>query len=82
MIDEKHRTTVAIWLSQKAWLCWATMEFAYGILLDQKFLYRCVHASLVNTKWYETWSERTLFVDSIINDVQGLWVLTRMQGQP
>ena len=45
------------------------------------FLHRCVHAAFVNTKWYEKWSERTLFVDPIINDVQGLCVLTRTQGQ-
>ena len=60
----------------------STMEFAYDIMLDQKFLYRSVHAAFVNTKWYETWSERTLFVDPIIYDVQGPGVLSRMQGQP
>ena len=42
----------------------------------------CVHAALVNTMWYDTWSECTLFVDPIIDDVQGLSVLTRTQGQP
>ena len=26
----------------------------------------------MNSKWYEAWSERTLFVEPIINDVQGL----------
>ena len=41
-----------------------------------------VHAAFVNTKGYETCSERTLFVGPIINDVQGLCVLTRTQGQP
>ena len=66
---------------QTAWLCRATTELAYGILLDQKFLCRSVHAAFVNTKWYETWSGRTLFVDPIINDVQRLCVLIRMQGQ-
>ena len=57
------------------------MEIAYGILLDQKFMYRCVHAVFANTKWYETWSERTLFVDPIICDFQEPGVLSRMQGQ-
>ena len=36
-----------------------------------------MHAAFVNTKWYEKWSERTLFVDPIINDVRGPGVLTR-----
>ena len=31
------------------------MEFAHGILLHQNFLYRCVHAAIVNTKWFEKW---------------------------
>ena len=38
-------------LVQTPWLCRSTMEFAYGILLDQKFLYRCVHSAFVNKKW-------------------------------
>ena len=58
------------------------MELAYRILIDQKFLYRSVHAAFVNTKWYETWLERTLFVDPIIYDVQDAGVLSQMQGQP
>ena len=57
----------------------ASMELAYGILLDQNFLCGFVHAALVNMKWYEKWWERTLFVDPIINDVPGLCVLTRKQ---
>ena len=40
---------------QTAQLFRSTMEHFYGILLDQKFLRRCVHASFVNTKWYEAW---------------------------
>ena len=50
-----------------AWVCRVTMEFAYGILLDWKFLCRCEHAAFVNTKWYETWSERILFVDPSVS---------------
>ena len=52
------------------------MEFVNGIVLDQKFLRRCVRAAFVNTKWYETWSERALFVDPIINDVWDLRLLS------
>ena len=52
------------------------------ILLDQKFLYRPVHAAFVNTKCFEKWSERTLFVDPIIHDVQETGALSRMHGQP
>ena len=48
-----------------AWLCRSTIEFASGILLDQKFLYRCVHAAFVNTKCSENWSELTLFMDRL-----------------
>ena len=40
-------------------LCRSTMEHVYGILLDEKYLYRSVHAAFVNTKWYEAWLERT-----------------------
>ena len=36
------------------------LEHVYGILLDEKFLYRSVHAAFVNTKWCEAWLERTL----------------------
>ena len=47
----------------------------------ERFLYRSVHAAFVNTKWYETWSERTLFVDPIICDVHCPGGLSRMQGR-
>ena len=59
----------------------STMEHVYGILLDEKFLYRSVHAAFVNTKWYEAWSERTLFLDPVICNVREPGVLSRMQGQ-
>ena len=42
------------------------MEHVHGILLDEKFLYRSVHAAFVNTNWYEAWLERTLLLDPII----------------
>ena len=58
------------------------MEHVHGILLDQKFLYRSVHAASMNTKWYEAWLERTLFLDPMINDICGPCVLSRMPGQP
>ena len=51
---------------QTAWLCRSTAELACGILLDLK------------TKCYEKWSERTLFVEPIINDIWGPGVLTQM----
>ena len=57
------------------------MKFANGILLDQKFLYRSEHGAFVNTKWDETWSERTLFVDPSTTS-RVLACLSRMQGQP
>ena len=56
-------------------------QILWGPKLDQKFRYRSVHAACVNAKWYETWLERTLFVDPIIYDVQEPGVLSRMQGQ-
>ena len=52
------------------------MEHVYGILLDEKFLYRSVHAAFVNTKWYEAWLERTLLLDPIIFDMWGPGVLS------
>ena len=58
------------------------MEFAHGILLDQKFVYRSVHAAFANTKWYDAWSERTLSVHPIIHDVQDPRVLTQVGGWP
>ena len=58
------------------------MEHAYGILLDEKFLYRSVHAAFVNTKWYEAWLERTLLLDPIIFDMWGPGVLSWAPGQP
>ena len=58
------------------------MEHVYGILLDQKFLYRSVHATFVNTKWYEAWLERTLLLDPIIFDMWGPGVLSWAPGQP
>ena len=61
------------------------MEHVYGILLHKKFLYRSVHAAFVNTKWYETWLDRTLFVDPIIHDVHDVQepgVLSWAPGQP
>ena len=45
------------------------MEHVYGILLDEKFLHKSVHAAFVNTKWYEAWLDRTLHLDPIIYDV-------------
>ena len=45
------------------------MEHVYGILLDEKFLYRSVHAAFVNTNWYEAWLERTLLLDPITFDI-------------
>ena len=47
------------------------LEHVYGILLDEKFLYRSVHAAFVITKWYEAWLERTLLLDPIIFD---MWI--------
>ena len=58
------------------------MEHVYGILLDEKFLYRSVHAAFVNTQWYEAWLERTLFLDPIIFDMWGPGVLSWAPGQP
>ena len=58
------------------------MELAHGILLDQKLLRMCVRAAFVNTKRYETWWERTLFVDPIVNDVCGPNVLTWLHCDP
>ena len=63
-------------------LCRSTMEHVYGILLDEKFLYRSVHAAFVNTKWYEAWLERTLLLDPIIFDMWGPGVLSWAPGQP
>ena len=40
------------------------MELSHGISLDQKVLYRSVHAAFVNTEWHEAWLERTLFLES------------------
>ena len=59
----------------------STMEHVYGILLDEKFLYRSVHAALVNTKWYEAWLERTLLLDPIIFDMWCPGVLSWAPGQ-
>ena len=47
------------------------LEHVYGALLDEKFLYRSVHAAFVNTKWYEACLERTLLWDPIIFD---MWI--------
>ena len=58
------------------------LEHVYGILLDEKFLYRSVHAAFVNTKWYEAWLERTLLLDPIIFDMWGPGVLSWAPGQP
>ena len=52
-------------------LCRSSIEHVYGILLDEKFLYRSVHAAFVNTKLYEAWLERTLLLDPIIFD---MWI--------
>ena len=76
MIDAKRWNTLnnsRHLVVQTAWLRRSTMELAFGILLDQKFLYRCMDAPFVETKAF---SQRTLFVDPIINDVQGLCVHT------
>ena len=78
--DGKHWTTVANSVVQSARLGRSTMEFASGIFLDRKFLYRCVHAAFVNTNLCREWSERTLFVDPIINEIWGPGMLTQMQG--
>ena len=61
--DGQHCTLIAmLWSEQRFFfLCRSTMEHVYGILLDEKFLYRSVHPAFVNTKWYEAWLERTLF---------------------
>ena len=61
--------------------CRSTMEHVYGILLDEKFLYRSVHAAFVNTKWYEAWLERTLLLDPIIFDMWSPGVLSWAPGQ-
>ena len=58
------------------------LEYVCGILLDEKFLYRSVHAAFVNTKWYEAWLERTLLLDPIIFDMWGPGVLSWAPGQP
>ena len=58
------------------------MEHVYGILLDEKILYRSVHAAIVNTKWYEAWLVRTLLLDPIIFDMWGPGVLSWAPGQP
>ena len=79
--DDQHCTLIAISWSKQPVLCRST-ELAHGILLDQKCLYKSVHAAIVNTKWYGTWLEGALFVDPIIYDVQGAGVLSRTQGQP
>ena len=79
--DDQHCTPIAIFWSKQPVLCQST-ELAFGILLDQKCLYKSVHAAIVNTKWHGTWLEGALFVDPIIHDVQGAGVLSRTQGQP
>ena len=43
----------------------------FGILLDEKFLYRSVRVVFVNTKWYETLLERVLLLDPIIFE---MWI--------
>ena len=58
------------------------MEHVYGILFDEKFLYRSVHAVFVNTTWYEAWLERTLLFDPIIFDMWSPGVLSWAPGQP
>ena len=58
------------------------LEHVYGILLDEKFLHRSMHAAFVNTKWYEAWLERTLFLDPIIFDMWIPGVLSWASGQP
>ena len=58
------------------------LEHVYGILLDEKFLHRSTHAAFVNTKWYEAWLERTLFLDPIIFDMWIPGVLSWASGQP
>ena len=80
--DEKTLNNKSLSLVPAACVYRSSMEFAYGILLGQKLLCGSVHAAFVNTQWYEKWWERTLFVDPIVNDVPGLYVLRRVQGQP
>ena len=58
------------------------LKHVYGILLDEKFLYRSVHAASVNTKWYEAWLERTLLLDPIVFDMSGPGVLSWAPGEP
>ena len=60
----------------------STLEHVHGILLDEKFLHRSVHAAFVNTKWYEAWLERTLLLDPIIFDMWMAGVLSWAPGQP
>ena len=62
-------------------LCRSTMEHVHGMLLDEKFLYRSVHAAFVNTKWYEAWLERTLLLDPIIFDMWSPGVLSWAPGE-
>ena len=58
------------------------LEHVYGILLNEKSLYRSVHAAFVNTKWYKAWLERTLLLDPIIFDMWSPGVLSWAPGQP
>ena len=64
MMDEKTMIKTARSAPDSLFCCRSTMEFAHDILLDQKVLYRSVHATFVNTEWHEAWLERTLFLES------------------
>ena len=52
------------------------MERVYGILLDEKFLYRSVHAAFVNTNWDEAWLEaHPPFGPDHLRYVEPVWAL-------
>ena len=78
--DDQHCTHRHV-LVRTAVLCRSTMEHVYGILFDEKFLYRSVHAAFVNTKGYEAWLERTLLLDPIIFHIWSPGVLSWAPGQ-
>ena len=67
--------------SNQPFLCRSTMEHVYGILLDEKFLYRSEHAAFANTKRCEAWLERTRLLDPIIFDMWNPGVLSCEPGQ-